>query len=118
MSAELITNFAVELSKYFKRVFIIGVAGNHSRLIANKDKDIKDERLDTLITWIIEQMTKIHQYGIMSSPTTSQYAAIEALRNCDEDVEYMYAEAFSTTGVGQAIMNRLLKAAGHQVVHV
>ena len=58
LSAELITNFAVELSKYFKRVFIIGVAGNHSRLIANKDKDIKDERLDTLITWIIEQMTK------------------------------------------------------------
>lgn len=58
LSAELITNFAVELSKYFKRVFIIGVAGNHSRLIANKDKDIKDERLDILITWIIEQMTK------------------------------------------------------------
>lgn len=58
LSAELITNFAVELSKYFKRVFIIGVAGNHSRLISNKEKDIKDERLDSLITWIIEQMTK------------------------------------------------------------
>lgn len=58
LSAELITNFACELSKYFKRIFIIGVAGNHSRLIANKDKDIKDERLDTLITWIVEQMTK------------------------------------------------------------
>lgn len=38
---------------------------------------------------VIKQMTKIHQYGIMSSPTTSQYAAIEALRNCDEDVESM-----------------------------
>lgn len=58
LSAELITNFAIELSKYFKRVFIIGVAGNHSRLISNKDKDIKDERLDSLITWIVEQMTK------------------------------------------------------------
>lgn len=57
LSAELITNFAVELSKYFKRVFIIGVAGNHSRLVSNKDKDIKDERLDSLITWIVEQMT-------------------------------------------------------------
>ena len=57
ISAELIVNFAVELSKYFKRVFIIGVAGNHSRLISNKDKDIKDERLDSLITWIVEQMT-------------------------------------------------------------
>ena len=58
LSAELITNFAVELSKYFNRVFIIGVAGNHSRLISNKEKDIKDERLDSLITWIIDQMTK------------------------------------------------------------
>ena len=37
-------------------------------------------------------MTKVHQYGIMSSPTTSQYAAIEALRSCDEDVERMREE--------------------------
>ncbi len=41
---------------------------------------------------IIDQITKIHQYAIMSSPTTSQYAAIEALKNCDEDVEYMVKE--------------------------
>lgn len=41
---------------------------------------------------IIKQMTKIHQYGIMSAPTTSQYAAIEALRNCDDDVKEMCAE--------------------------
>lgn len=41
---------------------------------------------------IIKIMTKIHQYGIMSSPTTSQYAAIEALKSCDEDVEKMRAE--------------------------
>lgn len=41
---------------------------------------------------IIKLMTKIHQFGIMSSPTTSQYAAIEALRNCDNDVEDMCRE--------------------------
>lgn len=41
---------------------------------------------------IIAAMTKIHQYGIMSSPTTSQYAAIEALKNCDNDVEEMCRE--------------------------
>lgn len=35
---------------------------------------------------LIEQMTKLHQYGIMSAPTTAQYAAIEALRNGDRDV--------------------------------
>ena len=38
---------------------------------------------------IVEQMTKIHQYAIMCAPTTSQYAAVEALRNCGRDVEQM-----------------------------
>lgn len=41
---------------------------------------------------LISQMTKIHQYAIMSAPTTSQYAAIEALRNGDEDIEAMKEE--------------------------
>ncbi len=38
---------------------------------------------------IIDQMTKIHQYAIMCAPTTSQYAAVDALRNGDSDVAYM-----------------------------
>ena len=38
---------------------------------------------------IIEQMTKLHQYAIMCAPTTSQYAAVEALRNGDDDVAMM-----------------------------
>ena len=37
-------------------------------------------------------MTKIHQFGIMSSPTVSQFAAIEALKNGDEDIATMRAE--------------------------
>ena len=41
---------------------------------------------------IIAQMTKIHQFAIMSAPTTSQYAAVEALRNGDDDVATMVAE--------------------------
>ena len=38
---------------------------------------------------IIKQMTKIHQFAIMCAPTTSQYAAIEALKNGDDDVRLM-----------------------------
>ena len=38
---------------------------------------------------VIGQMVKIHQYCIMCAPTTSQYAAVEALRNGDEDVRRM-----------------------------
>lgn len=38
---------------------------------------------------LIKQMTKIHQFAIMCAPTTSQYAAVEALKHGDEDVELM-----------------------------
>ena len=41
---------------------------------------------------IIEQMTKVHQYGIMSAPTTAQFAAVEALKNGDDDIEMMRNE--------------------------
>lgn len=44
---------------------------------------------------LIAQMTKIHQYAIMSAPTTSQYAAAEALRSGDGDVERM-RESYDT----------------------
>ena len=41
---------------------------------------------------VMKQVTKIHQFAIMCAPTTSQYAAIEALRNGDEAVENMREE--------------------------
>ena len=41
---------------------------------------------------ILKQITKIHQYAIMCAPTTSQYAACEALRSCEEEVEKMKEE--------------------------
>ncbi|MCM1227966.1 MAG: aminotransferase class I/II-fold pyridoxal phosphate-dependent enzyme [Clostridium sp.] len=41
---------------------------------------------------IVTQILKIHQYMIMCSPTISQYAAIEALRNCEREVKNMVAE--------------------------
>lgn len=41
---------------------------------------------------ILEQMTKLHQYCIMSAPTTAQWAAIEALRNGDSDIDEMRSD--------------------------
>ena len=41
---------------------------------------------------MIGQILKLHQFGIMSAPTTSQYAAIEAMRNGDKDIEQMRDE--------------------------
>ena len=41
---------------------------------------------------LIEEMKKIHQYALMCAPTTAQYAAIEALSNCDKEVNDMVKE--------------------------
>ncbi len=41
---------------------------------------------------VIAAMTKLHQFGIMSAPTTSQYAAVEAMRSGDPDIEHMREE--------------------------
>lgn len=41
---------------------------------------------------LVAEMFKIHQYAIMCAPTVSQFAAIEALRNGDDDIEYMTGE--------------------------
>lgn len=41
---------------------------------------------------LIKQMLKIHQYAIMCAPTTSQFAALEALRNGDDDIQMMVDE--------------------------
>ena len=41
---------------------------------------------------VVAAMTKLHQFGIMSTPTTSQYAAIEAMRSGDEDIAHMREE--------------------------
>lgn len=57
IASEVITWFCVELSKVFGFVNVYECAGNHSRLISNKEMAIHDERLDNLITWIIKQMT-------------------------------------------------------------
>ncbi len=56
---------------------------------------------------IISEMTKIHQFAIMSSPSTAQYAAIEALRNCDEEIANMAVQYGMRRGLIINSLNRL-----------
>ena len=51
--SELIAEFLAELSKYFKTVTYVSVAGNHSRIDPNKDKALISERLDDLVEWYL-----------------------------------------------------------------
>jgi len=57
LASELITSFCYELSKYFNKVLISNVSGNHSR-IDKKEDALHDERLDDLISWIVESSLK------------------------------------------------------------
>jgi aminotransferase len=59
---------------------------------------------------IIKPMLKVHQYAVMCAPTTSQYAAIEALKNGDSDIEamkkeYNYRRRFIVNGFNELGMD-------------
>ena len=56
---------------------------------------------------VMNMITKIHQFAIMCAPTTSQYAAIEALRSCDDEVEKMLEEYDVRRKITVAGFNRL-----------
>ena len=51
--SELISEFLAELSKHFKSVVFVSVAGNHSRITPNKDDALLGERLDDLVEWYL-----------------------------------------------------------------
>lgn len=51
--SELISEFLAELSKHFRQVVFVSVAGNHSRIEPNKDKALISERLDDLVEWYL-----------------------------------------------------------------
>lgn len=52
--SELIAEFLAELSKHFRQVVFISVAGNHSRIEPNQDRALISERLDDLVEWYLE----------------------------------------------------------------
>ena len=55
--------------------------------------------------------------GNRTHPETYAAALFDTLRQCDTmNAEYIFAEAISDTGIGAAVMNRLMKAAGHTLV--
>ena len=56
---------------------------------------------------IIKVMTKLHQFAIMCAPTTSQYAAIEAMKNCDEEIERMAVQFGMRRGLMVNNLNRI-----------
>ena len=63
------------------------------------------------------QADSVKSIGSRSDEDTIAHRLYTILREFDdENIEAIYSESFDDSGVGQAIMNRLLKAAGHQII--
>jgi L-threonylcarbamoyladenylate synthase len=103
---------------------VVGAQDDVVRYINGKLREAREEEK---ITGVIATDETIDRYcadaaksvGSRQDETTIAKELYRILREFDdEQAEIIYSEAFDTSGIGQAIMNRLLKAAGHRVVKV
>lgn len=103
------------------------VSGTPDRVNSYVNKEIERARAEGKRTGVIAAEETLQDYcadiaksvGKRSDELAAARRLYRILREFDEeDVEVIYAEAFEDTGLGQAIMNRLLKAAGYRIVKV
>ena len=66
--SELISEFLAELSRHFRQVVFVSVAGNHSRLDPNKDRALMQERLDDLVEWYVKARLQNFENVIVGTP--------------------------------------------------
>ncbi len=102
-----------ELTYGEKHISIASIEGMRERtIIANgfsKAYAMTGWRMGYILApeYFTKQIAKIHQYAIMCAPTTSQYAAIEALKNGDPDIEYMKGEYEGRRNLIVSELNRI-----------
>ncbi|MDE6204057.1 MAG: threonylcarbamoyl-AMP synthase [Lachnospiraceae bacterium] len=89
----------------------------NSRLKAHRQAGERTGVIATDETAALYQADSVKSLGRRSDEETIAKHLFQILREFDEEeIQFIYAESFDARGVGQAIMNRLLKAAGHQVI--
>lgn len=103
------------------------IDGEEDRVVEYINTQIRQQMKDNKKTGVIGTDTSVSKYqadvckslGSRKDEATIARELYRVLREMDdESVEVIYAESFDAVGLGQAIMNRLLKAAGHRIVHV
>lgn len=78
--SELIAEFLAELSKHFRQVVFVSVAGNHSRIESNKDKALVSERLDDLVEWYLSARLQNFENVIIGTSDVHTTAAANSVR--------------------------------------
>ena len=112
---------------YAPKADMVIVDGEKEKVVAEITKGIhaaKEKGLKAAVIATEETKSLYDADVVLSIGTREEEDSIarhmyKILRDCDKlDVDVIYSESFKTPRIGQAIMNRLLKAAGHQVIHV
>ena len=106
---------------------LVIVSGDEEAVISYINEACQKAELEGKKTGVICTKENAERYetknvkiiGSKAEETTIAHGLYQCLRECDdEDLEVIFTESFPTKGIGQAIMNRLLKAAGHQIIQV
>lgn len=112
---------------YAPRGRLIIVEGDHDKVVSKIKElagDSADQGYRTAVICTEESASEYetantHIIGRRSDEESIAHNLFAVLRSMDDEgIEYIYSEGFSDSGIGSAIMNRLLKAAGHQVIEV
>lgn len=112
---------------YAPRGSMLIVEGAGRRVVEEINRRIEQDKAAGLRTGVLATRENVDLFGAdvvkcMGSRENEEEIA-NSLYRClremdDENVERIYSESFSTNGIGQAIMNRLLKAAGHEIMTI
>lgn len=103
------------------------VDGTEERVVEYINAQVRQQKNNNKKTGVIATDTSLLRYcadvcrsvGDRNDETTIARELYRVLREMDDEkTDVIYAESFEAVGLGQAIMNRLLKAAGHKVIHV
>jgi hypothetical protein len=78
--SELIAEFLAELSKHFRQVIFVSVAGNHSRIDPNKDRALASERLDDLVEWYLSARLQGFKNVIIGNENTYTTASAQSMK--------------------------------------
>lgn len=78
--SELIAQFLAELSKHFRQVIFVSVAGNHSRIDPNKDRALVSERLDDLVEWYLGARLQSFENVIIGTENTYTTASAQSVK--------------------------------------
>lgn len=102
---------------------VSGEAENVTRCIQEQLKEKKAAGYKTGVIVTKEEADMYEADSVKVTGSRTDLAAVARDLFCmlrefdDEGIEYMYVEAFPRIGIGQAVMNRMLKAAGHRILH-